>query len=107
MSTDDLTTTTGKTGPGAGPVRPQLRDLGMMRSMTVPADGPNVARLGRDIPIPDVSVEPVLSFGTFLPTAFNRVRSVMDAGHATRCVTGRTAIAKALECMGLGPARRF
>ena len=58
---------------------------------------------GRDIPIPDVSVDPVLSFGTFLPTVFKRVRSVTDADHTTRCATGRTAIAKALECMDPGP----
>ena len=88
---------------GAGPVRPKRGDLGMMRSMTVPGDGPNVARLGREIPIPDVPVEPVLSFGTFLPSRSKPVPSVLDAGHVAGCVTGRTAIAKALECMGLGP----
>lgn len=70
--------------------------------MTVPGDGANVARPGREIPVPDVSVEPVLSFGAFLPSRSPRVRSILDAGHAVDCVTGRTAIAKALEFMGLG-----
>ena len=72
-----------------------------IRSMTVAGDGPNVPRLGRPIPVPDISVKAILSLDGIVHRPPARVPSVLDAGHAVHLTTGRIAIALALEIMGL------
>ena len=73
----------------------------MMRSLTIPSEGPNVPQPSRMIPLPDVPVQPVLSFNLL---AWRRKRStptVLDAGPAIYVTAGRVAIALALQAMGV------
>ena len=76
-------------------------DRKTIRSLTVPGLGPNVAKIGRLIPAPDISIEPVLSLGAFMPTAATRFNSVLDAGPVVKVTAGRYAIAWAIKLLGL------
>ncbi|MFQ5535281.1 MAG: DegT/DnrJ/EryC1/StrS family aminotransferase [Sphingomonadales bacterium] len=85
-----------------GTSRRSARGFGMTYSVT-PVDGdPNIARIGRPIPVPDVPVEPVLSLASFFKNGPLTLPSVLDVGSALHLPSGRHAIARALEAMGLG-----
>lgn len=75
----------------------------MMRSITVPGDGPNVPQPSRRIPVPDVPVWPILSAAAFLEERKSSTPSVLNAGHSVYVTAGRIAIGLALRLAGVAP----
>jgi len=79
------------------------RSRRMMQSLTVSSVGPNLPQASRWIPIPDVPVRPILSYGSFLGRRRLDIDCVLDHGVARVDVTaGRVAIALSLGLMNLG-----
>lgn len=77
----------------------------MMRSLTVPQEGPNVPCEGRWIPRPFAPVEPILSLGSMWPP-LAPVPSILDIGRPVFVTAGRIAIALAFELMGVRPGQK-
>ena len=75
----------------------------MTRSLTVPGRGPNVPIPSRPIPVPEVPVQPVLSFQSARSAGADPVASVLDAGRPVYTTSGQAAIALAARQMGIGP----
>lgn len=75
----------------------------MVQSLTVAGAGPNQPAESRWIPVPDVPVRPILSFGSFFGGRPSPQPCVLDHGHRLDLSAGRIAIARALEMMELAP----
>ena len=80
----------------------QLGGRSMMRSATTfEADAASAGRVGRWIPRPTIPVQPVLSSETFLRRSKITVPAITDVGNTIYVAAGRTAIALALELLGV------
>lgn len=77
-----------------------------MRSMTTFAGLATDQGLGRLIPRPDIPVQPVLSFGTFVSRGANPAPAVVDHERVMFVSSARIAIAHALLLAGVQPGHK-
>lgn len=74
----------------------------MTRSMTA-ADGWSPDPVGRPIPKPDIPLAPVPGLADLVPGRRGRVPSLLDRPASLLTADGRTALAAALDAIGVGP----
>jgi dTDP-4-amino-4,6-dideoxygalactose transaminase len=77
-----------------------------MRSLTTFGGSDGEQRLGRLIPRPDIPVQPVLSWRTFLARGVQTASAVTDNGTVAFVTAARIAIAHALTLAGIQPGQK-